>query len=222
LTYRFVQVAAAACVAALGFAGQAAAQPQGDRPIIVQFNAGAAFGGSSGGTYGVEGDYILTPKITLFAEVGQITNVAPGFIADRADFIAEVIGASVDVKDKATYFDLGAKYQMPRLMTHYEPYVGLGFGIAHVSKDTTFSINGSDLSEDDLLNAYGVQLGADLAGSTTKPTMAILLGVTRAIGERYGVDVSYRYNRIFAKTDVIEGDKGVNANRLQAGFFVRF
>ena len=222
LTQRFVQVAAAVCVAALGFAGSAAAQPQGDRPLIVQFNGGAAFGGSTGATYGVEGDYTLTPEFTIFAELGQITNVAPGFIKDRADFIASVIGAGVDVKDKATYFDVGAKYQLPRLMTHYEPYVGLGVGVAHVSKDTTFSVNGADLSEDQLLNDYGVQLGADLADGSTKATLAVLLGVTRAIGERYGADVSYRYNRIFPKSDLIEDDKGINASRLQFGFFIRF
>ena len=222
LTQRFVQVAAAACVAVLGLAAQAAAQPQGDRPILVQFNGGASFGSSTGGTYGVEGDYTLTPKLTIFAEVGQITNVAPGFIVDRAEFIASVIGASVDVKDKATYFDAGVKYQLPRLMTHYEPYVGLGIGAVRVSKDTVFAVNGADLSEDQLLNDYGVQLGTDLADSSTKATLALLVGVTRAIGERYGADVSYRYNRIFPKTDFIEGDKGINANRLQFGFFVRF
>ncbi len=222
LRQRFVQVAAAACVAVLGYAGQAAAQPQGDRPIVVQVNAGASFGGSSGGTYGIEGDYVLTPKITIFAEVGQITNVAPAFIKDRADFIAGVIGAAADPKDKATYFDAGIKYQLPRLMTQYEPYVGLGLGVAHVSKETTFSVNGADLSEDQLLSDYGVQLGADLAGSTTKTTLALLLGVTRSIGERYGVDLSYRYNRIYPKSDVIEEDEGINANRLQVGFFVRF
>jgi opacity protein-like surface antigen len=224
LTQRFVQVAAAACVAVLGFAGQAAAQPQSDRPVSVQFNGGVSFGSSTGGTYGVEGDYRLDDKLTLFAEVGQITNVAPGFIVDRAELIASVIGASVDVNDKATYFDVGAKYKVPQLqlLTNYDLYVGAAVGIARVSKDTTFSVNGSDLSEDQLLNDYGVQLGADLADGTTRATLALLVGVTRAINERYGVDLSYRYNRIFAKSDLIEGDKGINANRIQAGFIVRF
>jgi opacity protein-like surface antigen len=222
LKQRFVQVAAAIGVVVLGCAGQATAQPLGDRPVTVQFNGGVSFGGSTGGTYGVEGDYVLTPKLTVFAELGQITNVAPGFIVDRAELVASAIGAGVDVKDRATYFDAGVKYALPTLMEHYEPYVGLGIGVAHVSKDTTFSVNGADLSEDQLLNDYGVQLGADLADSSNKATFAILLGVTRAIGERYGMDVSYRYNRIFAKSDLIEGDKGISANRIQAGFFVRF
>jgi opacity protein-like surface antigen len=224
LTQRFVQVAAAACVAVLGLAGQAAAQPQSDRPIVVQFNGGVSFGSATGGTYGVEGDYTLTDTLTLFAEVGQITNVTPGFIVDRAELIGGVIGASVDVNDKATYFDIGAKYKMPQLqlLPNYDVYVGAAVGAAHVSKDTVFSVDGSELSEDQLLNDYGVLLGADLADASTKATLALLVGVTRAIGERYGVDLSYRYNHIFAKSDVIEGDKGINANRIQAGFFIRF
>jgi opacity protein-like surface antigen len=217
-----VRVAAAACVAVLGIAGAAAAQPLGDRPITVQFNGGVSFGNSVGATYGVEGDYTLNPKLSIFAEVGQITHAEPGFIVDRAEFIASVIGAAADVSDTATYFDAGVKYQLPRLLTDYEPYVGLGVGLAHISKDTTFSIGGNDLSEETLLNDYGLQVGADLADGSTEATIAVLIGVTRAIGERYGADVSYRYNRIFADKDRIEDDKGINTNRLQFGFFVRF
>ena len=52
--------------------------------------------------------------------------------------------------------------------------------------------------------------------------MAVLVGVTRSIGERIGVDLSYRYSRIFPKTDIIDGDAGINASRIQVGFFVRF
>jgi Outer membrane protein beta-barrel domain len=219
---RFVQVASAVCVAAFGVAGQAAAQPKGDRPVSVQINGGVSVGNKTSGTYGVEGDYQLNPKLTIFAELGQVGNVAPQFISDRADLVAAEIGATADVQDKATYFDLGVKYTLTTFGGGYQPYAGLGIGVAKVSKTTTFTIGGATISEADLLSQYGVQLGSDLSGSTTKTNLTVMVGVTRAIGERLGADLSYRYSRLFPKTDVIEGDMGINVQRIQAGFFVRF
>lgn len=219
---RFVQVAGAVCIAAFGWVGQATAQPKGDRPVSVQFNAGVAVGSQSSGTYGFEGDYVLNDKLTIFGEVGQIGNVAPSFVENQANVIAAALGGSAEVKDKATYIDFGVKYNLKPFIANYMPYVGFGVGVAKVSKTSTFTVGGTSLSEAQLLSQYGVQLGSDLAGSANKATMAILLGMTRSIGERLGVDVSYRYNRIFAKTDVIDADKGINASRIQVGFFVRF
>jgi opacity protein-like surface antigen len=219
---RFVQVAGALCVAALGCAGQAAAQPQGDRPVSIEVNGGVSMGNKSSGAFGLEGNYAITPTITVFAEVGQIGNVAPKFVSDRANVVAGFLGGTADEKDKATYVDLGVKYMLPMLATHYQPYVGLGIGVAKVAKETTFSISGTSVSEAQLLSQYGVQLGSDLAGSTNKTNVAVLLGITRAIGERLGADVSYRFNRISPKTDVIDGDEAINAQRFQIGVFIRF
>ena len=219
---RLVQVAGAVCIAALGFAGQAAAQPKGDRPITVEFAGGVSVGNKSSGTYGFEGDYAVSDKLTIFMEAGQIGNVVPTFIEDRANVIAAALGGSAEAKDKATYVDFGVKYRLKPFMTHYEPYVGFGLGVAKVSKTSTFTIGGASVNEDQLLSQYRVQLGSDLAGSTNKTTMAILVGATRSIGERLGVDLSYRYNRIFPKTDVIDQDQGINASRVQVGVFVRF
>ena len=104
----------------------------------------------------------------------------------------------------------------------YQPYVGFGVGVAKVEKNTTFTVGGATLTESQLLSQYGVQLGADLAGSTTKTNIEVLAGITRAIGERIGVDLSYRYNRLLPKTDVIADDQGINTQRIQIGVFVRF
>lgn len=219
---RFVQVAGVMCLAAFGLAAQAAAQPKGDRPISIEFGGGPSFGSSSSGTYGVDLGYAVTPKFTVFLEVGQIGNVAPGFIVDQANTIASALGGSAEIKDKATFGELGVKYMLQPNTASYQPYVGFGVGAAKVAKKPTFTIGGASLNEEQLLAQYGVQLGSDLAGSTTKTTFAILAGVTRAFGERLGVDISYRYNRILPKTDLIDSDKGINAQRLVFGAFVRF
>ena len=45
--------------------------------------------------------------------------------------------------------------------------------------------------------------------------------VSPSPGERFGVDVSCRYNRIMPKTDLIDSD-GINAQRSFFGALVRF
>jgi opacity protein-like surface antigen len=188
----------------------------------VEVNGGVSFGNESSGVIGVEGDWAATRKLTIFAELGHAGNVTPGFTNDSAEFVAGAIGTSVDVKSPTTYFDVGVKYLLPTFAARYQPYAGIAFGVAHVTRDSTFSVNGSDLSEDQLLNDYGVQLGADLADSTNRAATTILLGVQRSLGERYGVDVAYRYSHLSAKTDLIEDDKGTNMSSLQFGFLIRF
>ena len=218
----FVQVAGAVCLAALCFAGQAAAQPKGDRPIALEFGGGVSLGNKSSGTYGFEGNYAFSNKLTIFIEAGQIGNVVPKFVEGQANVIAAALGGSAEVKDKATYVDLGVKYMLTPFMTNYQPYAGFGVGVAKIAKTSTFTIGGASVNENQLLSQYGVLLGSDLAGSANKTTVAILLGVTRSIGERLGVDLSYRYNRLLPKTDVIADDQGINTQRIQIGVFVRF
>jgi hypothetical protein len=219
---RLVQVAAAVGVAAFGLTTPAAAQPAGDRPVAVEFNAGVAAGGSTSGAFGLEASYAIRSNLTVFLEVAQMANVAPGFVQDRADTIAKLIGGSADPKDKATLVDLGIKYNFASLTAKYQPYAGFAVGGAKVAKDAGISVGGKTLSESDLLTQYGVQLGSDLADSMNKTAIIIIGGVTRSIGERYGIDLSYRYGAILAKTDKIEGDKTISTSRLLGGFFVRF
>lgn len=219
---RFVQVAGVMCIAAFGLAGQASAQPMGDRPVSVEVGGGVSVGSSSSGTYGLDIGYAVTPKITVFLEAGQIGNVAPQFIVDRANVIAAALGGTAEIKDKATLVDIGIKYMLQPNTATYQPYVGFGVGMAKIEKKPSFTIGGANLDEAGLLSQYGGQLGADLAGSTNKTTIAVLAGVTRAIGERIGVDLSYRYNRVLPKTDAIADDQGINAQRIQVGVFVRF
>lgn len=219
---RFVQVAGVVCIAAFGLAGRAAAQPMGDRPVSVELGGGVSVGSSSSGTYGLDIGYAVTPRITVFLEGGQIGNVAPGFIVDRADTIAAALGGTAEIKDRVTLGDIGLKYMLQPNTASYQPYIGFGVGVAKVEKKPSFTIGGANLDELQLLSQYGVQLGADLAGSTNKTTIAVLAGVTRAVGERLGIDLSYRYNRILPKTDVIADDQGINAQRIQVGVFVRF
>jgi opacity protein-like surface antigen len=198
------------------------ASAQAPQKMAAQFTAGVTFGNQSSGSIGGEFDYKIGTEWEVFFEAGQMRNVAPGFIDDRAQIIASAIGASASVAQRATFYDAGVKYLFVPFGGGYQPYAGLGFGAAHVSNDVVFSVGGADLSEDQLLNQYGVQLGNDLAGGSTKPLFLVALGVSRDFARRYFLDLSYRYGLIFAKTDKIEDDEKTNTQRLQLGFGVRF
>lgn len=220
---RFGQTAVVLTLALTALTGSAWAQSSsGPDRMAAQFTVGGTFGNVSSSSFGGEFDYKLGTEWQAFLEVGQMRNVASGLTEDRAGLIAGLIGASADAVARATYVDAGIKYLFPPFGGGYIPYVGLGFGVAPVETDVTFSVGGAALSEEDLLNRYGVQLGNDLAGSTTKPLVMLGFGVSRAIAQRYLLDVSYRYGRIFGKSGDIEDDEAINSNRVQVGFGVRF
>jgi opacity protein-like surface antigen len=210
--------AAAACVTGTASA-QSAADPG---TIAVAFTVGATLGNKSSSSFGGELDYKLGTDWEAFAEFGRMGNVASGTIDDRADLIANAIGGSASVASKATYFDAGVKYLLVPFKQVYQPYATIGFGFARVAQDVVFSVNDNELSETQLLDQYGVQLGNDLAGSTTKPLFLIGAGVSRNFHGKYYFDLSYRYGRIFAKSGTIEDDKGLNTQRVQVGVGIRF
>lgn len=218
---RFGQLMLAISVAAVGLTGTARAQSSAPEKMSAEFTVGPTFGNKAGVSFGGEFDYKLGTEWEAFFEVGQMSNVAAPFVDDAAQVVAATIGGSADVKDQATYYNVGLKYLFVPFGGGYLPYVGLGLGAAHVKKDTTFSVNGAELSEQQLLDQYGVQLGADLAGLTTKPMMVIAAGVSRNFMQRYFLDLSYRYGLIFSG-DTIEDDHAINTNRLQFGVGIRF
>jgi len=211
--------AAAACVT-----GTAAAQATPDPgKMAAAFTVGATLGNKSSSSFGGEFNYKLGTEWEAFVEVGRMRNVASGDTDDRAQLVANSVGISVSsVASKATYFDAGVKYLFLPFKGGYQPYASLGFGAARVAQDVVFSVNGTELSETQLRDQYGVLLGTDLAGSTTKPLFLIGVGVSRNFHGMFYVDGSYRYGRIFAKTGTIEDDKGLNTQRVQVGIGIRF
>lgn len=217
---RFGQIVMALSVVAAGLTGTAWAQS--NEKMAAQVTVGGTFGSSSGGSVGGEFDYKLGIEWEAFVEVGRMSNVASGQLIDDADFVAARIGGSADAAERATYVDVGVKYLLVPFGGGYQPYVGLGVGAAQVKKDVVFTVNGAEKSEAQLLSDYGVALGNDLAGTTTKPLVLITAGVSRNFATRAFLDVSYRYGLIFAKSGVIEDDKSLNTQRIQLGVGIRF
>ena len=199
--------------------GQAAGAVGPDRGYV-QFTVGPTFGHKSSSAIGGEAGYTLTDALQVFLEGGRMGNVATTDVDARAQIIGNTIGASVSTVQRAAYFDIGAKYRFPKEYGKWRPYALLGVGTASVKTTTNFSIGGNDVTSQ--MGQYGVQLGNDLSGTLTKAFLTVGVGTNATLGQRYLLDLSYRYGRVFPRTSQIADDKGINTQRLQAGIGIRF
>jgi hypothetical protein len=195
------------------YAQTSAAPLPTESKFAAEFTAGATLGHNSSSSFGAEFDYRLMMDYDLFVETGRMRNVTTSDADARANTIAADVGGTAHPIQKATYFDVGVRYRTLLWSDPWHPYVALGLGFAAVNTNTTLVNNDPERT---------VQLGPDLAGTVTKPFLMIGFGVRRPFHGRYFVDGSYRYGRIFARTGVIEDDKGSNTQRIQVGVGLRF
>ena len=144
-------------------------------------------------------------------------NVGTADLDERALLIGNAVGATVSTSYKVNYFDGGIRYSPPMpWMVH--PYLLFGVGLASVRAETALAVNGNTVPPESL----GVQFGTDLNGTSRKALITIGGGVTYPLMKRYFIDASYRYGRIFANAEEGAVDKGINTQRAQLGFGVRF
>jgi opacity protein-like surface antigen len=178
----------------------------GSTPYYAEFDFAATLGHKSDIAVGGEFGFRLSPDIDVFVEGGHIGNAATSKMEEDADRIAAAVGATANTISKIDYFDAGLRYHWPASRT-VDPYVALGFGIAHVKNETTLSQN-ADL----------VQFGTDLNGSEIRPILMIGGGATVALARKYFLDLSYRFGAVF-----LGDDSGVNkTQRAQIGIGIRF
>lgn len=218
---RFLMVCS---VVVAGLTGTARAQSGAtDNPFAVQVTAGPTFGHVFDVSFGVELDYRVGTEWEFFLEAGRMRNVATSALDTAAETIVVALpGASASLGQVSNYVDVGVKYLLVPFGGGYQPYVGLGFGGAQIRKDVTFTVGGTELTEEELLIRYGVQLGNDLAGRSNRPLFVVLAGASRDFGGKAFFDLSYRYGAIFANKDFIENDTMTNTNRVQIGIGIRF
>ena len=109
-----------------------------------------------------------------------------------------------------------------RLHDAWHPYALIGFGAATVKTSSNFFVGGNDVTSQLGQRQPPVLLGADLSGSTSKFLLTIGGGANASFGKRLIVDVTYRYGRIFPKTDLIADDVAISTQRIQGGVGIRF
>jgi opacity protein-like surface antigen len=125
---------------------------------------------------------------------------------------AQPLAVTYQVKEPVTFVTANLKYEM-LAGAKALPYVMLGGGVARVKQDATFSVGGTDVTND--LQQYFVVLGTDLSGSVTKPMFTAGIGVAWPVWKQLVLDFQYRYGRIFL-------DQGININRVGIGLGFRF
>ena len=204
--------AALACIAGVAQAQTPAASAPPRK--YVEFTVGPTFGHRSDVSVGAEGGIPLSESFDVFIEGGRMRNVPTRDLDAAANVVANYIGGTGVAKQPVGYFDVGLRYLIPTT-NQFEPYVLLGLGAGMVSRRSTFTANGTDVTSQ-LLDKYGVQLGEDLTGSATKALVAFGLGARFNVRHNTIGDVSYRYGRIFLP------EEGLNTNRLQFGIGIRF
>jgi opacity protein-like surface antigen len=179
--------------------------------------AESAFGNVTSQSFGLEGGYAVTPRIVIFAEGGRVMDAAPSSVGAGAQLIANFLNqthtsVAYTVKEPITFFAAGVKLMVPT-STRFTPYVLAGVGAAQVAPDAEFTISGVNVTSS--LSQFGVVLGSDLNGTTTKAMIEAGAGVVWDITDRFYFDAEFRYNRVFTDTAIPFGRAG-------AGIGIRF
>jgi len=189
-----------------------------EMPGYAEFNAGATLGHKSDLSVGGEAGWAVMSNLDIFVEGGHIGNAASADMEANATKIASNVGATSSVVSKVNYFDAGVRYRIAATPTVH-PYIAVGFGAARVTNETTLSVNGTVTPPGNL----GVQFGSDLSGTETSPFLLVGGGVSVSFASRYFADVSYRYGRVFPKTDENGNSfNELNTNRVQVGIGIKF
>jgi opacity protein-like surface antigen len=178
----------------------------------------SSFGNVTSQSYGVEVGVSIATSIQVFGEFGFTKDTAPASLGSSAQTIANYLARTQNnvaytAEQPVTFGVAGIRFPFATT-SKLEPYVLVGGGVAQVKKDVTFTIGGSDVTNN--LAQYGVVLGTDLSGSETKGMLAFGAGLAWPVWQKLVVDFQYRYGRIFTSGE------GLNLNRAGVGIGVRF
>lgn len=212
----------------LGFAGVATAQTSSaarPHPVdagYVEGVAQAAFSDVTSQSYGVEAGFSVGPHLKVYADIGSTRDVAPASFSAAAQTIAgglSQVQSNVGyvAKEPVTFGVAGIRYGFQVAGSKAQPYLKTGFGLAHLTRDATFTVAGADVTANLSQDPYGnIILGSDLSGSSNKAMFEFGGGVAVPLFRRLLIDLQVRYDRIFADPD------GINLTRAGVGIGVRF
>jgi opacity protein-like surface antigen len=225
---RFARVATLCVVGMLGV-GSVSADAQttssgSDPRLYVELNGGPTLGHASDKFIGGEAGLRLVSGIYLFVEGSHIGNAATSDLDNRAAIIANYLGGTASTAFKINHVAAGVRYNVA-VASFLHPYVMAGVGVANVTTDVTFSVNGSVVAPSDQRVQVGdqvVQLGGDLTGSARKAILVAGFGANIPFATRFFADIGYRYGRIAANTADVETDKAIVTQRVTFGVGVRF
>jgi opacity protein-like surface antigen len=168
---------------------------------------GITFGTETSSIVGGGAGFNVVPNLQVTVDIGRMQNVMPRKIKDDLDAAATLITifygvpVTIDVKIPAFYAAGGLRYNVPTT-GRLRPFINGDVGVGHISADITSTVAGIDISRD-------VEEAADL-GTANKFLLGLGGGATLGLTDAVGLDIGYRFNRIF--TD----DPAINASALYA------
>jgi opacity protein-like surface antigen len=199
------RIAAAVLVFAVT-AGPALAQ--GPPPASLRGFAGVSFMSEAGGTFGVGVGVRLGTHLEAIGEIGRLTNMLPHQIQRDLDEAARLMrpfygdGLSIDGKAPALYGFGGVRVNQ-QTGSRLTLFAEAGAGVARGTSDITAFAGQRDVSAD-------VTAALRIKHSDTRPLLALGGGVLIPVTRTVGVDLGYRYMRIF--TD----DPRINTGTMSA------
>jgi hypothetical protein len=170
-------------------------------------------GGVVGGELGIH----VTDQMDLFGEGIWMQDVATRRRLGLASEVASILqtsqssSASGTVDAPALCVEAGARFTLTQ--GRVRPYVTVGAGLARMTLKPAFTLGGSNVTSS--LPTFGVTLGRDLSGASTRPVYTGGLGVRMSHGRWY-IDGGLRATRIQAV------DEAITAVRATATFGLRF
>ena len=152
--------------------------------------AGAGSVHKAAGLLGGQLGFRLSDRIDIVGEGVGLLDVVSRQRLDMANLVGTYLqasqGGAVSSTVKApAFYAGGGLHLMLTGVQRVRPFVAVGAGMARVTLQPAFTLGGADVTAS--LPQYGVTLGSDLTGSSTKPAFAGGVGVRIAQG-RWGID----------------------------------
>jgi opacity protein-like surface antigen len=151
-------------------------------------------------------------RAQIVGEAGHIANTLSKDLQEDLDRTAagygNVFGAPLTLDAQAeTFYGFGGLRVTGDPSRRVMPFVEGGAGVAHVQGDIHASAGGMDLS---------ARLTFDIPAAETHPLATVGGGIAVALHRRIGLDVGYRYIRIWVDDDNF-GDPRFNVSVAYAG-----
>lgn len=197
----FLVSSAAAALLFVALVSPASAQtPPPPHPFVIHAQTGVTFPSPGGALFGAGAGVTLdaVPGLTVFGEIGKLSNVMTGDLQDIVDALVGVdesdeFDFEFDISLPTTFFVAGARYHV-RTNGPLGVFVEGGLGIGRVGLDVTLVVEGEDFTEEleDELRAQG------LLEPATEALFIIGGGVHWPVTERVDVTGGLRLNRVSA------------------------
>lgn len=208
-----LSIPALGLVMVLVAANPAAAQDRG----FVRLLGGATMGTESGPLVGATVGVRVTSSARIFGEFGRLQNVMPSSVLDEIERAAALAAntrggkSSISAEARATYGIVGLRMDV-RKVGDAQLFLEGGGGAAQVRSSLTAFIRGSETLQGTITHLVSVPFTS--SSPQTKGLATFGGGMMLAVTQKMGVELGYRYVRIFTNNPSVNTGNLYGAWRL--------